>query len=269
MSARTVTTRNARFQEWQALLTNRTKRHRTRSFLVHGVRPITMALDNGWDVAAVLVDRERQLSDWALDVLDRAGGERFALAPDLLAELGQKAEAPELLVVATIPGDDLHRIPVGPDALVVVLDRPASPGNLGSIIRSADAFGAAGVVVTGHAADPYDPVAVRASTGSLFAVPTVRAASADEVRAWIETQRSTGTPLQVVGTDEHGAIDVMEVDLTGPTVLVVGNETTGLSATWRAAVDRMARIPMTGSASSLNAANAASVVLYEASRQRR
>jgi TrmH family RNA methyltransferase len=150
----------------------------------------------------------------------------------------------------------------------VAFDRPAAPGNIGTLVRSADAFGAAGVVVTGHAADPYDPRAVRASTGSLFAVPVVRVPSHADVLAWVAGLRDRGVPMRVVGTDETGRVEIAEHDLTGPTILAVGNETHGLSAAWRAACDEMVRIPITGAASSLNAAAAATVALYEAARQR-
>ena len=92
-----------------------------------------------------------------------------------------------------MPPDDLNRIPAVPRFLGVVLDRPANPGNVGSIIRSADAFGADGIMVTGHAADVYDPRAVRASTGSLFARPVVRCPSHREVIAWAEA-RAAGLP---------------------------------------------------------------------------
>lgn len=144
-----------------------------------------------------------------------------------------------------------------------------TPGNIGTLIRSADAFGAAAVLVTGHAADPYDPKAVRASTGSLFAVPVVRVPGHREVLDWVADVRGGDLPdLQIVGTDEHGDVDVADHDLTGPTLLLVGNETHGLSAGWQEAADRMVRIPIVGAASSLNAASAGSVVLYEAARQR-
>lgn len=136
------------------------------------------------------------------------------------------------------------------------------------MVRSVDAFGAAGVIVTGHGADPYDPKAVRASTGSLFAVPVVRDAAPAGVLAWVRGQRVAGVPVAVLGTDEKGDVALTEQDLTGPTLLVVGNETSGLSEAWRAACDQIARIPITGSASSLNAASAATVLLYEAARQR-
>ncbi|WP_169165508.1 TrmH family RNA methyltransferase [Cellulomonas taurus] len=267
-AAQPITTRNARFQQWQSLLSNRNKRQRSRQFVVQGVRPITLALEHGWPVEALLFDGDRPLSGWAREILGAVQAERFALSGALMAELAEK-DAAELIAVVALPADDLDRITVRPDFLAVVFDRPTSPGNLGSIIRSADAFGADGVIVTGHAADPYDPAAVRASTGSLFAVPTVRVPSPAEVLDWVAGQRSAGVPVQVLGTDEHGDAAVSATDLTGPTLLLVGNETTGLSAGWRAAVDRMVSIPMTGSASSLNAANAATVVLYESARQRR
>jgi tRNA G18 (ribose-2'-O)-methylase SpoU len=137
-------------------------------------------------------------------------------------------------------------------------------------VRSADAFGATAVVVSGHAADPYDPKAIRASTGSTFAVPIVRAPSHSEVLAWLRPQGpGPGPAVQIVGMDERGAVDAHEHDFSRPTLLLVGNEKTGLSAAWRAACDRVVRIPMAaGSASSLNAATAAAVVLYEAFLQR-
>jgi len=270
VAATRITSRNARFQVLQTLLTNRTKRHRAGVFIVQGVRPITMAVDHGWDVRALITDTDRSLSAWARDVLATASGaERIAMAPGLLAELSEKAEgSTELLAVVAMRPDDLARIPVGPDFLGAVLDRPTQPGNIGSVIRSADAFGAHGVVTTGHAADAYDPKSVRASTGSFFVTPVVRATGQDEVVDWVAAHRASGTPVVVVATDEGGEADVSAFDLTQPTLLLVGNETSGLSRAWREAADVTLRIPMTGTASSLNAANAASVVLYEARRQR-
>ncbi|AEW96510.1 MULTISPECIES: TrmH family RNA methyltransferase [Streptomycetaceae] len=262
--AQRITTRNARFQQWQALLGNRNKRQRAGEFLVQGVRPLRLAVEHGWPLRAVLYAAGRPLSRWAEGIVRDTGAERIAMAPELLAELGEKdAAAPEVIAVAELPADDLARIPVPEDFLGVVFDRPVSPGNIGSVIRSADAFGAHGVVVSGHAADVYDPKSVRASTGSLFAVPAVRVPSPREVTAWLADRAVT-----VVGLDEHGEADVFDFDLTGPTLLLVGNETNGLSTAWRDACHHLVRIPMGGSASSLNAANAATTVLYEARRQR-
>ena len=265
-----ISTRNATFQQWEALLTNRTKRQRAGEFLVQGVRPISLAVERGWEIRMLLSSDGPGLSRWGRDIIDTADAPRAVVAAELMRELGGKDEdAPELLAVVGLPPDDLTRITARPDLLVVVFDRPATPGNIGTLVRSADAFGAAGVVVTGHAADPYDPRAIRASTGSLFALPVIRVPSHREVLDWTGGLRADGLTVQVVGTDERGPVEIAEHDLTGPVVLAVGNETHGLSAAWREACDRMVRIPITGAASSLNAASAASVALYEATRQRR
>jgi 23S rRNA (uridine2479-2'-O)-methyltransferase len=264
-----VTSRNARFQQWAALLDNRAKRQRSGEFIIQGVRPITLAVSNGWPIRTLLYNADAPASRWARDTLDAVAATKIAVSAELMLELGEKDEGPpELLAVAELPADDLARIPVGPALLAVVADRPSSPGNLGTLIRSADAFGASGVVVTGHAADVYDPRSVRASTGSLFSLPVVRVPSHRPVLDWVAAIRAGGTGVSLVGTDEHGGVDVTGVDFTRPTLLLVGNETAGLSAAWREACDELARIPMLGTASSLNAAVAASVALYESARQR-
>ena len=264
-----VTTRNARFQQWEALLGNRTKRQRGAAFIVQGVRPISMAIQAGWEIRELLYNADANLSTWARQTLDQVRTTTVAVAAELMHELGGKAEStPELLAVVGMPDDDLGRIPTGPDLLAVVFDRPTSPGNIGTLIRSADAFGVQGVIVTGHSADVYDPKSVRASTGSLFSLPVVRVPSHRPVLDWITELRDRDVDARLVGTDENGDLDIAEYDFTAPTVVLVGNETTGLSSAWRDACDHLVRIPMAGTASSLNAATAASVVLYESARQR-
>ena len=265
-----VSTRNARFQQWEALLSNRAKRQRTGEFLVHGVRPITLAARHGWRFRALIYDAGRPLSRWARALLRDVPAIKVSMAPALLAELGEKEEgSPELVAVVEMPGDGFDRIKVGHDFLGVAFDRPASPGNVGSIIRSADALGAHGVIVAGHAADVYDPRCVRASTGSLFTLPVIRTPGPGEVAAWVTALRARGCPIVLAATDERGDRDVFDFDFTQPVLLLAGNEGTGLSAAWRELSDVVVSIPMAGAASSLNAANAASIFLYEASRQRR
>ncbi|MDR6866627.1 TrmH family RNA methyltransferase [Microbacterium resistens] len=268
-----VTTRNATFQYWQTLIGNRTKRNRAGETIVQGVRPITLALRSRLTVRAVLTTIADSRSRWASESIaaaEKAGAASFSVSAELMRELGEKdEETPELLLIVAIPADDLSRIPTPADALLVALDRPASPGNVGSIVRSVDALGGHGVLVTGHAADPYDPKALRASTGSAIMTPTVRLPGVSPVLDWIAETRARGVDIQIVGTDEAGTHDVWDVDLTRPTLIVTGNEHSGMSAAWRDACDVLTRIPMVGHASSLNAANATAVILYEAIRQRR
>jgi tRNA G18 (ribose-2'-O)-methylase SpoU len=258
-----ITRENARFQQWEALLTNRSKRHRAREFLVQGVRPITRAVDEGWTVRALL-RADGSSSDWADGLWGSTDAERVTLSPELHSRLSGKEDGAELVAVVEMPEDGVERLgdTARPHGLIVVLDRPTSPGNIGTLARSADAFGAAALVVTGHAADPYDPRAVRASTGSLFALTVLRVPGPGPV---VEYAHLHGH--RIVGTDEDGSA-LSSVDLRGRLLVVVGNETSGLSSGWRAACDEIASIPMVGTASSLNAAVAGSIVLHEALRQR-
>lgn len=263
-----ISSRNSRFQLIEALLHNRNRRLRDRHFIVQGVRPINQAIAHGWTIETAIFNAQRKLSSWAQEALSSAP-ESIAMSAELLAELsGKEDEAPELILIVRMPEDDLARIPTPVDFLGMVFDRPTQPGNVGAILRSLDAFGGHGLVVSGHAADVYDPKSVRSSTGSLFATPAVRAASQGPVLDWVARVRDGGVPVSIVATDEHGDVDVWDYDFTQPSLVLIGNETVGLSRGWREAADATVRVPMRGSASSLNASNAATLMLYEAARQR-
>lgn len=250
------------------VLRNRHKRTRYGELFVEGVQPINQALDHGWSFSAIYYAPSRPLSDWAAAVLDRAGAEtHYQLTPELMQQLSQKEETSEIIAILKAHPDDLFRIPVTPDALVVLFDRPTSPGNLGSLIRSCDALGASGLILSGHGADLYDPRTIRASRGSLFALPCIRVRGPEQVRSWLESL-GPEMSMSVMGTDENGTLDVWEIDLQAPTLIALGNETWGLSAAYREMCEAMVRIPMAGAASSLNVAAAGSVILYETLRQR-
>lgn len=261
---------NNDFQYVEALRRNREKRHRSKAFFVEGVRAINQALAYDWRITAFLYTRERTLSDWAEGILARSQAERHLELPlRLLAKLSEKENPSELIAVMAMPADSLSRIAPREHPSVVVFDRPSSPGNLGTIIRSSDAFGVDGLVLTGHGVDVYDPETIRATTGSLFALPVVRVPSPRDLLSWLDELRGAHPELCVVGSSEKASLDVAEHDLTRPTVLVVGNEKWGMSAFYRELCDVIVRIPIHGSASSLNVASATSVLLYEMDRQRR
>lgn len=265
-----VSTENAAFQVLESLSRNRHARRRAGAFLVEGVLPITRAVDRDWTIEAVVQIAGATLSGWAGDVIRRAAPRRrYELTPALMTRLCGRADGSELLAVVRMAEPDLARIPVAGDLLAVVLDRPGNPGNLGTIVRSCDALGAHGLIVTGHAVDIYDPAVITASRGSLFAVPVVPVASHAEVIGWREAVHARLGRCHLVGADERGADELAAHDFTGPTIVVLGNETAGLSRAYRDACDARVRIPMRGAASSLNVAIAASVMLYEATRQRR
>jgi TrmH family RNA methyltransferase len=254
------------FQHVEVLKRNRTRRHQCGECFVEGVRAIQRLVDSGWRVASVWSDRSRPLSGWAEQVVRASGAERhYRLAPELMERLSDREEPSELLLVAETRRPRLAELALPDDLLVVVLDRPSNPGNLGTVVRSAEAFGAHAVVVAGHAADPFDPRAIRASMGSVFSVPVVEAGGPAEVAGWLEPHPD----VTVLGTDSAGERPIRAADLRAPTVIVLGNEGAGLSYRFRELCTEVVRIPMAGGPDSLNLAVAASVVLYEASSQRR
>jgi tRNA G18 (ribose-2'-O)-methylase SpoU len=265
-----VSTANSAFQVLESLVSNRVKRHRSRTFVLEGVQPITRALAHAWTFDAVIHESGAQLSEWATDAIARAAAPvRYEMTPELLARLSGKTDASELLAVVRMRDDGLDGIPLHQGLLAAVMDRPGNPGNLGTLIRSCDALGADGLVVTGHAVDVYDPATITASRGSLFALPVAQAASHAEVLQWLATARERLGRCSLVGTDEAADTELAAHDFTGPTIVVFGNETHGLSHAYRQACDAVVRVPMQGSASSLNVSVAASIVIYEAARQRR
>ncbi|CAA9581226.1 MAG: 23S rRNA (uridine(2479)-2'-O)-methyltransferase [uncultured Thermomicrobiales bacterium] len=265
-----VQAENNDFQYIETLRRNRVKRHRAHEFVVEGVRAINGALAAGWEIAAFLYAPERRLSGWATDILAHSTARaHLELSAPLLAKLSGKEETSELLAVVVMPEERLTRIPLHRNLRVVVIDRPASPGNLGTIIRSCDAFGVDGLIVSGHAVDLYDPETINATTGSLFALPIVRVGGPADLLPWLDRIRHELGTLQIVGTSAKATLDIADHDLTRPTILAVGNETRGLSVAYKELCDAVVAIPIVGSASSLNVACATSVLLYEIDRQRR
>ena len=264
-----VSSANTAYQRVEVLLRNRTKRHRYGEFVVEGVRAINAAIENGWTIRSFAYAQGRELSRWASSILESSTAEsHLEVAPPLFQELSGKEEPSELLAVVATRPDSLDRIPVGPGMVALVVDRPASPGNLGTLIRSCDAFGASGVIVTGHGVDPYDPATIRATVGSFFSVPCVALASHNEVATWVDGLRRSPAAVRVVGTSARAATSLRDFDWSGGIVLVVGNETHGLSHAYRELCDDIVTIPMRGTVTSLNAAVATSIVLYEINLRR-
>lgn len=237
---------------------------------MEGVRAVNQMVQNNWEVYAWIYSDERHLSGWAQDILAAVPSEKhLILTSELMDQISDKEDTSELLALAVQPPDTLERITLSENPLLVVCDRPASPGNLGTIIRSCDAFRADGLIVTGHSADIYDPVTIRASVGCLFSLPTTRVPSYRYLLPWFEKLRADCPNLQLVGTTAKSDTDIGQCDFARPTVLFIGNETMGLSTNLKELCDYLVRIPIHGSASSLNVGCAASICLYEADRQRR
>jgi TrmH family RNA methyltransferase len=269
MTHRRITKRDNFFQRAEVIKRNREKRTRCGQFLVEGVGQIKLAIQFGWEISALLVTRELR-SNWARDlVVSKVAQEVWELAPELMEDLSDKDETSEVLAIVkcrNISPKDLS--PTLPNGLIVVFDRPTSPGNLGSSIRSADAFGADAVIVTGHAVDIYDPFVVRGSMGAIFSIPVATAPSHSDILEWVTQAREAGQNFQIIGSSGKTERLITQQTFIRPTILVMGNETVGMSRGYWEIADSVVKIPIGGAISSLNVSCATSILLYEVIRQR-
>jgi TrmH family RNA methyltransferase len=236
-------------------------RDKQRRFLVEGRQTVLEALASGAPLVDLFVGPQLERPG---SVLDEARTRRVpvhqATAP-ILEHLTSTVTPQGVVAVCEYLDLPLIDLPAEAD-LVVVLAEVRDPGNAGTILRSADAFGADAVVFSTASVDPYNPKTVRASAGSLFHLPIVRGATGEDVAREV---RSRG--LTLLATGARAERSVYDTDLTVPVALVFGNEAHGIGPGVRALVDGMIRVPIRR-AESLNLAAAATVVLAEAARQR-
>lgn len=260
-------------------LRRRKERELTGLFFVEGLRIVGEAVASGASIETLVVAPELLTSDYGRRLVEEqvaAGVACLEVSGDVFASLSLK-DGPQGLgavvrqrwsgidELAVAPGRGRRRASVerGAAGLWVALDGVQDPGNLGTILRTGDAVGAAGVILLGQAADPYDPTAVRASMGSVFSLHLVRS----EFPRLLEWARREG--LRLVGTSGAASLDYRDASYEEPLVVILGSEREGLPKEHLAACDEVVRIPMVGRCDSLNLAVAAGLVLYEVFRRRR
>lgn len=233
-------------------------------FVAEGLKLVADAIEGGWPIR-VLVHRageDKPMLARAIAATHRAGGEVVEVTQDILEKLSRRDNPQTVIGVFEQRIEALRTLKPSPDALWVALDRVRDPGNLGTIIRTADAAGAEGVVLVGETTDPFGVEAVRATMGSIFNL-RLAAGSAGDFLAWRKSYRG-----RIVGTHLKGAVDYRTLDYRGPRLLLMGNEQQGLSDELAAACDDIVKIPMRGRADSLNLAVATGVMLFEIARER-
>ena len=247
-------------------LRQRSHRDELGLMLVEGYREVRRALDNHYQPQQLFFCEELFLkgtNEPALIERCRALGAEIISCNAVVFEKMAYRERPEgLLAVGPQVRRELADLTVPPHALVIVAESIEKPGNLGTILRSADAAGVHAVIVCDRCTDLHNPNVVRASTGMIFAVPVVEADGAT-ARAWLRERN-----FSILAATPHTDKLHTDVDLTGNVALVVGTEQYGLSDEWLNAADLRVRIPMLGQADSLNVAAATTILLFEAVRQR-
>ena len=255
-----TSTRNPRIVGAHKLDQRKQRREQGR-FLVEGLQLLHMALDAGARPMEVFYCEEQFDGPEAPALLARfreAGADLLAVSPNAMQALSERDAPQGLVATFALFETPLDEIRLAGNELVVVLDRLQDPGNMGTLIRTADAAGAAAVVLIEPCVDPFDAKTVRGSMGSLFNVPLVHTA---DVPGLFDRLRRSG--LRPVGADARLGEVYGRGVLEGGVALVLGNEARGLSDDVRRHVDAWARLPIAGKAESLNVAVAGGVLMYE------
>ena len=247
------------------------KKNRDREgvFLAEGRKLLTDAMDRGWEIDTVVCSRGMAADAGFAATIAKcraAGADILEVSEKVLGTISRR-DNPQMVIAVVrqrwqAPADLLARLNA-PGDVVIALDRVRDPGNLGTIIRAADAAGAKGILLVGDCTDAFSLEAIRATMGSVFHVPLARASEPE----FIAMVRNAGQAIQTVGTHLKGAVDYRTVRWQkNPVILLMGNEQQGLTEALAAACSDLVFIPMAGQADSLNLAVATGIVLFEARR---
>ena len=233
-------------------------RKRSGLFVVEGVRELGHCLEAGLQVESIFYCADM----FSYTKLLKSARQVYEVSPQVYEKIAYRGSTEGLVAVVHSRQLTLDDLQLGDNPLIVILESVEKPGNLGAVLRSADAAGADAVVVCDPLTDLYNPNLIRASIGALFTVPTV-AVSSDECIRFLKERGIRILTAQLQDSELY-----YDTDMTCGTAIVMGTEATGLTDQWRRAADAHIRIPMRGRLDSLNVSVSAAILLFEAVRQR-
>ncbi len=246
-------------------LRDRRTREKEQLTLLEGYRELTRSIGYGMELTEVYFSPEHFLGSNEYPLLESIaarGIKVVRLAPHLLEKVTYRERPEGLLAVAKMRQHELEDLPEYENMLYLVAETIEKPGNLGSMLRSADASGTDALIVCERMTDLYNPNVIRASTGAIFSVPTAVCDNGSALKYLRDRN------VKILAATPHTDFKYTDVDLTQPVAVVVGAEQTGLTDFWMEQADLKVNIPMLGEIDSLNVASAATILLYEAARQR-
>ena len=258
MRVETITSaQNPKFKNLLLLQEKSKARREQGLFVVEGRRELQHCIEAGFTVRTVFVCPEIAGDRWPV-----GAGNLIEIPETLYRKAAYRESTEGIIAEVEVRERRLEDLPLREHPLVVVLESVEKPGNLGAVLRSADAARADAVIVCDPLTDLWNPNLIRASLGGIFTVPTVCASSAETI-AWL---RAHG--IRILTAQLQDSSWYYDTDMTGGTALVMGTESTGLTDLWREAADAHIRIPMLGRLDSLNVSVSAAILLFEAVRQR-
>jgi TrmH family RNA methyltransferase len=245
-------------------LTSKRDREQSGTFMAEGLKLVIDALELGWTIRTLVYAKAAKSKPLVEQVAAKTvanGGLVLEVSEKVLSSITRRDNPQMVVGIFEQRWSSLEELRPAKGSTFVALDRVRDPGNLGTIIRTADAAGASGVILVGDCTDPFSLETVRATMGSVFAVPLVKTSAA----GFLTWHKQSG--IEVVATHLAGAVDYRTVDYTKkPVAVLMGNEQSGLPDELAKAADKLARIPQQGRADSLNLAVATAVMLFEARR---
>ena len=229
-------------------------------FVVEGRRELLHCINADYEVKTIFVDNQK---DDALLDIDSKNAEIIEVSPKVYEKIAYRESTEGVVAIVKARKKTLQDFAQKENPLYVVIEAVEKPGNLGAILRSADAAGVDGVIVCDPLTDLYNPNLIRASIGAIFTVPTVVCTS-EECIAWLKENK-----IQILTAQLQDSSLYYDVDMKKATAIVMGTEATGLTQQWRKAADKHIRIPMCGKLDSLNVSVSSAILMFEAIRQRR
>lgn len=256
---------NSIFQQIVALKQNRTKRTQMKLFFVEGVQNIKDAISNNWEIEAFIYSSDSSLSSWAKSILNKAKF-NYVVSKTLMDKLSDKDDVSEILAIIKMKSE--YKIKYSENPIILLIDRPSKKGNLGTIIRSADALNVEHIFYSGHGVDIYDHTVITASMGSFFKLPMTFISSNNDFEKIVSDLKYKFKDLKVVATSLQSDNRLQDYNFTKPVLLLIGNETDGLCKFYNEHADDSVKISMRDGIDSLNIACATTACLYEINRQR-
>lgn len=238
------------------------ERRKAGLFVVEGIREVERCVEKGYEIDTIFYLNKPMAENISEIIEKNKGIKLFEVSPTIYEKIAYRGSTEGVIAEVKTKDKTLKDLNLSKNPLVVVLERVEKPGNLGAILRSADAAGADALIVCDPLTDLYNPNLIRNSTGAIFSVPCVACTSEECIKFLKENN------IQILTAQLQDSELYYDTDMKRSTAIVMGTEATGLTDIWRKAADAHIRIPMLGITDSLNVSVSAAILLYEAVRQR-
>jgi TrmH family RNA methyltransferase len=253
---------NDEYQIIKSLKENRIKRNKLNEIFVEGIECIKQAINANMEITRILIKDIEKMSNWGRDVIKRYENIKIIEMSDkLYTGLADKIAPSEMLITVKTKQYTTDDINVN-NPFIIVFDRPSDYGNLGSMIRSANAFNVDGIFIIGHGIDIYESKVIRSSLGSIFFTKMVIIESMQKLTEYVNEQKAKNN-MEIIGTDSTGTIMLSDCKLNRPIMVIIGNEAKGMSVKLKEICDKILKIPLDGNINSLNVSCAASIMMWE------